>query len=61
MKQQKKSIRQTTTVKSASKKSDFKEDFAPIDDTPENVAMAILSSPPKKSHEWKYLNRKKRN
>lgn len=61
MKQQNKSNRQRIAVQSASKKPNFKEEFAPIDDTPENVAMAILSSPPKKSHEWKYLNRKKRN
>ena len=26
-----------------------------IPDTPENVAKAILSAPPKKKSEWKYL------
>lgn len=61
MKQHKKSSHRINVTDSASKKPDFKEEFAPIDDTPENVAMAILSSPPKKSHEWKYLSRKKRN
>ena len=53
--------RQTIAGDSAMNKPKFKEKFAPIDDTPENVAMAILSSPPKKRHEWKYLNRKNRN
>ncbi len=27
----------------------------PIDDTPENVARAILNVPPKKPGEWRYL------
>ena len=27
----------------------------PIDDTPENVARAILTTPPKKDREWRYL------
>ena len=27
----------------------------PIPDTPENVAKAILSTPPKKEGEWEYL------
>lgn len=28
---------------------------APIDDSPENVMRAILSTPPKREDEWKYL------
>ena len=27
----------------------------PIDDTPENVAKTILSTPPKKRSEWKFM------
>jgi hypothetical protein len=27
----------------------------PINDTPENVAKAILSTPPKKRGEWKFM------
>ena len=27
----------------------------PIDDTPENIARAVLSTPPKKSEEWRHL------
>ena len=30
----------------------------PINDTPENVAKAILSSPPKKRSEWKFMQNK---
>ena len=26
-----------------------------IPDTPENIARALLGTPPKKAHEWKYL------
>ena len=32
----------------------------PIPDTPENIARAILSSPPRKRDEWKYLKEAKR-
>ena len=28
----------------------------PIPDTPENIARALLSTPPKKKDEWRYLN-----
>lgn len=31
----------------------------PIPDTLENVAKAVLNTPPKKTHEWKYLQRHK--
>lgn len=27
----------------------------PIDDSPENIARAILNTPPKKPDEWRYL------
>ncbi len=27
----------------------------PIPDTAENIAKAILSTPPKKTHEWKFI------
>lgn len=27
----------------------------PIPDTPENIAKAVLSTPPKKPDEWRYL------
>lgn len=27
----------------------------PIDDTPENTALAIVSTPPKRDDEWRYL------
>ena len=27
----------------------------PIPDTPENVALALVTTPPKKEDEWKYL------
>ena len=30
----------------------------PIPDTPENIAKAVLSTPPKKLSEWKYLREK---
>ena len=30
----------------------------PIDDTPENIARSILSTPPKKPSKWRYMNRK---
>lgn len=36
-------------------KSKHNEDFEHIQDTPENVARAILSTPPKKQDEWRYL------
>ena len=29
----------------------------PIPDTPENIARAILNTPPKKPHEWDYLKK----
>ena len=29
----------------------------PIPDTPENIAKAILSTPPKKDSEWEYLKK----
>ena len=29
----------------------------PIPDTPENIARTVLSTPPKKLSEWKYLKR----
>ena len=28
----------------------------PIDDTPENIARAVLSTPPKTEDEWRYLS-----
>lgn len=28
----------------------------PIPDTPENIARAILTTPPKPDNEWRYLN-----
>jgi hypothetical protein len=31
----------------------------PINDTPENVAKAILSTPPKKRDEWRFMQQKK--
>ena len=31
-----------------------------IPDTPENIAKAILNTPPKKDDEWEYMNRHKR-
>lgn len=31
----------------------------PINDTPENVAKAILSTPPKKRNEWRFMQQKK--
>ena len=31
----------------------------PIPDTPENIARIILNTPPKKPHEWRYLQRYK--
>ena len=30
----------------------------PIDDTPENVARALLGSPPKRKQDWRYLKDK---
>ena len=30
---------------------------APIPDTPENVARALLNTPRKRENEWEYLNR----
>ena len=33
----------------------------PIPDTPENVARALLTTPPKAEHEWKYLRKSKRS
>ena len=32
-----------------------------IPDTPENIARAILFTPPKKADEWKYLEKGKRD
>ena len=32
----------------------------PIPDTPENVALALLSTPPKAEGEWEYLKKTKR-
>ena len=29
--------------------------LAPIPDTPENIARAVLNTPPKKEKDWKYL------
>ena len=31
----------------------------PIPDTPENIARALLASPPKKDEEWEYMKRLK--
>ena len=31
-----------------------------IPDTPENIAQAVLNTPPKKTHEWEYLKNKKK-
>lgn len=36
------------------RKSKYDEDFDPIDATPEEVAMAIVSTPPKR--DWRYLD-----
>ena len=35
--------------------SKYYEHFEHIPDTPENVAKALFSTPPKESNEWKYL------
>lgn len=35
--------------------SKYSEHFDNIPDTPENVAKALFSTPPKKDSEWKYL------
>lgn len=35
--------------------------FKPIQDTPENVARAILSAPPEKQDEWRYLKDRNKN
>lgn len=33
-------------------------DFVPgIPDTPESIAKALLNSPPKKPHEWKFMQK----
>ncbi len=32
----------------------------PIDDTPENIACALVNTPPKRESEWKYLKAAKR-
>ncbi len=34
-----------------------KDDIQPIDDTPENVAKAIMRGRPKPKKEWRYLKR----
>ena len=39
-------------------KSKYDDMPEPIPDTPENVAKAILSTPPKKADEWEYLKEK---
>ena len=31
----------------------------PIPDTPENVALALVTTPPKKADEWEYVKRGK--
>ena len=31
----------------------------PIPDTPENVAKAVLNTPPKKAEEWEYMTRQR--
>lgn len=36
-----------------------KEMPPPIPDTLENIAKAVLSTPPKKEHEWEYLKKPK--
>ncbi len=33
----------------------------PIPDTPENIAKAVLDTPPKKRHEWKFIQQHKGN
>ena len=37
--------------------SKYSEHFDHIPDTPENVAKALFSSPPKQKDEWKYLKK----
>ena len=37
--------------------SKYSEHFDHIPDTPENVAKALFSTPPKKDDEWKYLKK----
>lgn len=32
----------------------------PINDTPENIAWAILNTPPKKADEWRYMQEYRR-
>ena len=45
----------TRTVPKPVRKSKYDEDFDPIDATPEEVAMAIVSTPPKGENDWRYL------
>ena len=37
--------------------SKYSEHFDHIPDTPENVAKALFSAPPKRNKEWKYLKK----
>ena len=38
-------------------KSKFYEHFSPIEDTPENVAKILLTTPQKKKEDWRYLKK----
>ena len=45
-------------MKGQNKPSKYSENFKRIKASPERVAKAIMSSPARKSGEWKYQNRK---
>ena len=51
MKQSKKSSHQTIVACRATRKPFFKEEFGPIEDTPESVAKAILTTSLKEKEE----------
>ena len=50
--------RSTAKTEKRSAEPEVSTDFVPgIPDTPENIAKALLNSPAKKPHEWKFMQK----
>ena len=50
--------RSTAKTDKRAAEPEMSSDFVPgIPDTPENIAKALLNSPPKKPHEWRFMQR----
>ena len=60
MSKRKKRIGRNTRSKKARGRPPVNEWPEQIPDTPENVAWAILTTPPKKDDEWEYMKRQKK-